>query len=277
MSETKADYYGGGHGPDPKRMRRSRVLSKIRAGGVASCSKTNLNDQRVIEIMGMAGIDCLWLCSEHVPVNYAELECMVRAAKLYDMDTVLRVPRGSYTDYIRGFEMDAAGIMVPHIMSYQDACDVVRMTKFPPMGRRALDGGNIDGGFCRYKLEDYLRDSNTERWVVYQIEDPEVLPDLERIAELPGVDMLLFGPGDFSLSIGKPGQTFDPEVDKVRRRVAQVARKAGKIAGTVSSFEKLQYMVDLGYNFVNVGADVLALNDYFDKVAATFKAAKLPS
>ncbi len=269
MSNPNVQYYGNGQ-PAGTGMRPSRVLRKTRAGGVASSFKCNLTDPRAAEIAAMAGFDCLWVCFEHVPCDFSAVENQVRAAKIYDVDTVVRVPRGSYSDYIRGFEMDATGIMVPHIMDAEDAASVVRMTKFPPIGRRAVDGGNADGGYCRYPLTHYLETANAERWVVFQIEDPEAVPHLEAIAELPGVDMLLFGPGDYSVAIGKPGQTGDPEIEKVRRQVAAVARKHGKMAGTPGTPANLRDLVNMGYNFVNCGADVVGLMQYVDAMVGAF-------
>ncbi len=70
---------------------------------------------------------------------------MNRAAKVFDVDAIVRVPRGSYSDMIRPLELDAAGIMVPHVMSAEDARQVVRWTRFAPVGLRPLDGGNADG------------------------------------------------------------------------------------------------------------------------------------
>ncbi len=251
-------------------MRPSRVLRKLREGGIASCIKLNLLDPRGVEVVAMSGIDSIWLDTEHVPTNYADLEDQVRAAKVYDVDTIVRVPRGSYSDYIRGLEMDAAGIMAPHVMNLEDARNIVRMTKFPPLGKRAVDGGNADGAYCRVDFLEYLETANRERFVIYQIEDPEALPDLEAIAALPGVDMLLFGAGDFSVTVGKPGQTDDPEIAEVRARVARVARQAGKAAGVPAAPHRLKEMVDLGYNFICAGADVIALAEYADNIAAAF-------
>ena len=99
------------------KMQRSRVLEKLRAGKMASCVKLNLGDPRVAEIAAASGIDCIWICLEHVPNDLREVENQIRAAKLYDVDAVVRVPRGSYSDLIRPLEMDATGIMVPHVMS----------------------------------------------------------------------------------------------------------------------------------------------------------------
>ena len=129
-------------------MRPSRVLKKLRAGKVASCVKLNLADPRAAEIAAMCGVDCVWLDQEHVPNDSRDIENQVRAAKVHDVDAVVRVPRGSYSDLVHPLEMDATGIMVPHVMSLDDARRVVWQTRFHPVGRRPLDGGNADGAYC---------------------------------------------------------------------------------------------------------------------------------
>ena len=74
--------------------------------------------------------------------------------------------------------------MVPHLMSLEEAKQIVYYTKFHPIGRRPLDGGNMDGKFCLIPPEEYLKQANQERFVVVQIEDPEPLPELEEICAL---------------------------------------------------------------------------------------------
>ncbi len=88
-------------------MRRSRVLEKIRSGGTASCFKINLADPRAIEIAATSGFDCIWTDMEHVPNDYSVIENQIRAAKMWDVDTLVRVSKGGYSDYIRPLEMDA--------------------------------------------------------------------------------------------------------------------------------------------------------------------------
>ncbi len=244
-------------------MKPSRVLAKLRKGDVAISTKLNLSDARVAEIAAMAGFDCIWNDMEHVPNDFSAIEQQIRAAKAYDVDVLVRVSRGGYSDYIRPLEMDAAGIMVPHIMGLKDARAVVRMTRFNPIGRRPLDGGNADGAYCAIPLEEYLKQANEERFVVIQIEDPEPMSQLDEIAALEGIDMLFFGPGDFSQGIGAPGQWNHPELLQARRRVAEAAQAHDKYAGTVGSLETMEELINIGYRFINLGADVLGLYSYF--------------
>lgn len=251
------------------KMRPSRVLEKLRAGQTAFCFKHNLADARAVEIAAQAGFDCAWVDLEHVANDLRVVEQAVWAAKAHNADVMVRVARGSYSDYIRPLELDAAGIMVPHVMSAADAQAVARLTRFHPLGRRPVDGGNADGAYCGIEFTEYLKQANEQRFVAVQIEDPEPLAELDAIAAVPGIDMLFFGPGDFSHGIGAPGQWDHPRLLDARRRVAEAAQTHGKFAGTVASTGNLQELVGLGYRFLSIGADVVGLSQYCQSILTT--------
>src|SRR5882762_3599460 len=167
------------------KLRPSRILSELRLGGCATSLKLNLADPRIVELCGLSGASAVWICNEHVGNDWFNLENQIRAAKLYDMDTIVRVEKGSYSDYIKPFEADATAIMVPHITTADEAKHVVEMTRFHPLGRRAMDGGNVDGAYCHVPLNEYIHHSNTERVLIFQIESPQALENVEKIAAVP--------------------------------------------------------------------------------------------
>ena len=245
-------------------MRHSKVLNSLRNQQMVKCTKLNSSCHRVVELAALSGFDCIWLDMEHVPNAWQVIEKQILAAKAHDVDTLVRVARGSYSDLIKPLEADATGIMVPHIMSLQDAKNVIKQTRFHPIGRRPVDGGNADGSFGLVSSQDYFATANRERFVVLQIEDPEPLDELDAIAALEGYDMLFFGPGDFAHSLGLPGESFHPDVNAVRQKVVQVAHEYGKYAGTTAmSREDLKIMTELGYDFIGMGADVVGLAEYY--------------
>lgn len=252
------------------KIRPSRVLREVRAGRHATVLKLNLIDPRVVELAGLAGASAVWLCNEHVPNDWLNLEHQIRAAKLHDMDTIVRVNKGSYSDYVKPFECDATGIMVPHVTSADEARAVVDMVRCHPLGRRAMDGGNMDGAFCQIPLAEYARQNNEERFVILQIESPEALEVVEEIAAVPGYDMLLFGAGDFSHRIGKLGQALDPEVVAARKRVAAAALKHGKYVAVASLFGQKEEIIAEGTQVFTLGADVIALGDAFRNMVSAF-------
>jgi 4-hydroxy-2-oxoheptanedioate aldolase len=244
------------------KLRRSRLLSLVREDQLVTVFKANLNDPRILEIAGLCGCDAVWICNEHVPNDWTNLEHQIRAARLHDVDTLVRVTKGSYSDYIRPFEADATGIIVPHVGSAAEARQIVDWVRCHPVGRRPLDGGNTDGKFCLIPITEYTRHTNEERVVILQIESPEALEQVEEIAAVPGFDGLLFGPGDFSHRIGKVGQIDAPEVVAARRRVAAAARRHGKFTMSSGLFPPLSDLIEEGTRVFNIGADVLALGTY---------------
>jgi len=243
-------------------MRESQVLNKLRAHEKVNCFKVNLADARVAEIAALSGFDCVWIDQEHIGQDWSILAAQIWAAKAHNVDVMVRVARGSYSDYIKPLELDAAGIIVPHIMGEEDAKSVIRMTRFHPIGLRPIDGGNADGAYTGLDFKEYLQAANRHRFVVFQIEDPEPLEELEKIAALDGFDMLFFGPGDFSQGIGAPGEWTHPRLVEARRYVADVARKYGKFSGTTGGTKNMKEFYDMGYNFISIGADVVGLNSY---------------
>lgn len=253
------------------KMRESRVLRKLKSNEIVSCFKVNFVDARVSELVAISGFDCVWIDQEHIGQDWSGVAANVWATKAHNVDIMVRVSRGGYSDYIRPLELDATGIMVPHIMGLEDAKRVIEMTKFHPIGRRPIDGGNTDGAYTALDFNDYLQQANNQRFVVLQIEDPEPLADLEAIAALDGFDMLFFGPGDFSQGIGAPGEWKHPKLIETRKAIADVAKKYGKYAGTVGSADNLNELISMGYHFVSVGADVVGLKNYCENLVGSFQ------
>lgn len=250
---------------------RCKSLDRMRAGEAVNCFKFNLDGFRAVQMIGMMGFDCLWFDMEHTPNGIELIEKQVLAARAQGVDAIVRVHRGSYSDLVNPLEMDAAGIMVPHVMSAADARQVARMTKFHPVGRRPVDGGNADGAFCLIPAKEYARFMNENRMVIIQIEDPEAVSELDAICAVEGIDMVFFGPGDYSHALGILGEINHPEVNKIRIKVAETAKKHGKLAGTTGSPETFASYRSMGYDFINIGADVHALRLYANDLLAALK------
>ena len=253
------------------KMRESQVLKKLRNGENVCCFKLNFSSGQAAEIVAMLGFDCIWVDQEHTAQDWAAVIAQNWAAQAHNVDVMVRVSRGSYSDYIKPFEINAAGIMVPHIMDVEDARKVIYMTRFHPIGRRPIDGGNGDGAYGMIDINEYIKQANEQRFIALQIEDPEPLDTLEEIADLDGYDMLFFGPGDFSQGIGAPGQWDHPELLKTRERVATVARKYGKFAATVGNLSNFKDLINMGYQFINLGADVVGLTNYCRELVQGFR------
>jgi 4-hydroxy-2-oxoheptanedioate aldolase len=227
------------------------------------CTKANIFDPVVVDMIGLFGFDCVWICKEHGAIDWDRLGHLIRTASMNDMDAVVRVPKGSYSDLIRPLELGCAGIMVPHCKDEVEAQEIAQHTRFYPIGRRPLDGGNSDAHYTLTPIADYLRAANQNTLVIVQIEDPEAFDRIEKIAAVAGIDVLFVGPADLSQGLGVPGQQDHPEIIKVIARVAEACRKFAKSWGLPVTTQSARKYMDMGATFLTCGADVIGLGNYY--------------
>jgi len=231
----------------------------------------NTLDPVIADMIGLIGFDCLWLCNEHTGIDWDRLGHLIRTAQVNDLDTMIRTDKGAYPDFIRPLEAGATSLMVPHCMSGAEARAIGQATRFQPLGRRALDSGNVDGHYCLIPLAEYLQKANENTFIVVQIEDPEALDQIDEIVAAPGVDVVFVGPADLSHGLGVPGQFQDRRVQKAIEDVADACRKHGKHWGLPVSPETAPKLMEMGARFLASGADVLGLGAYLRDLRGRFE------
>ncbi len=157
--------------------------------------------------------------------------------------------------------------MYPRCETAEEAAEVVRWSKFAPLGQRGIDGANPDNPYCSLSMPRYFELANEHTLLVVQLESPLALENADMIARVEGVDVLMLGPGDYSLLAGIPCQFDHPKVHDAYRRVADAAKQAGKWWGTTSpSTEHSRMLMDLGAQFICHGVDILYLKQVWEDV-----------
>ena len=92
------------------------------------------------------------------------------------------------------------------------------------------------------------------------------MDEIDGICQVPGIDMIFFGPGDYSHRLGISGQINHPEVNRIRELVAKKAHEHGIFAGTVAGVGNAREYLDMGYDFLNLGSDVGAMLSFMGNV-----------
>ena len=107
---------------------------------------------------------------------------------------------------------------------------------------------------------DYFERCNDEILVGVQIETREAIDELEEIAALPGLDLLLVGPADLSAAFGHFLDLRHDDVEALVARVVETARRHGKAAGYYCNTGKeARSRAEQGFQVTNVASDVGAL------------------
>ncbi|MDZ4286963.1 MAG: aldolase/citrate lyase family protein [Prosthecobacter sp.] len=236
-------------------MQPSFVLQKIQQGATVVCAKSCYQDPELVELVASSGFDAVWICLEHKRLDPSVVLGLIQACRLGGADALIRVKPSNYTDLLYLIEAGARGIMLPRVRHPDEVREVVNAMKFPPLGCRGYDGIHAESDFGRTPAAEYLATANAGNFLVVQIEEPEVVPHIDAIAAMPGVDVLFVGPGDLTLSLGKFGKTDDPEVRSILQNVADACRRHGKVAGIPCAPEQVQGYHAMGYRFFNIISD----------------------
>ena len=252
-------------------MRPSRIKAKLRRNEPALITTLHYIDPTLYEMTSLMGVDGIWMDLEHHHYSVETAANLMRAARVGTADIVARPAKGEYMRMARLLEAGASGIMYPRCESAREAAEVVKWMKFAPLGERGVDGANADSPYCFAPLKPYLKQRNEETLVVIQIESPRALKNVEAIAKVPGVDVLMFGPGDFSVLAGVPGEFDHPTLSKARQRVANAAKKARIHWGTVSpNPAHSKSLLEMGARFICHGADILTMKRALEQMQADY-------
>ena len=239
-------------------MRPSRIKSKLRRNQPALVVTLHLLDPSIYELASLLGFDGIWMDLEHHSTSLETAAHLMRAARVGSSDIVARPAKGEFMRMARLLEAGAQAIMYPRCESAEEAADVVRWAKFAPQGHRGIDGANPDGLYCSIPTGPYIRRANHETAVVIQIESPAALEEVEKIASVPGVDVLMLGPGDFSVLAGVPFSFESKVIRGAIDRIAAAAAAAGIHWGTTSPGpEHSGMLIEKGARFICHGADIL--------------------
>ena len=99
--------------------------------------------------------------------------------------------------------------------------------------------------------------------IAIMVEKKGAVENLEDILSVEGVDMVQFGPADYSISIGKPGQTQSPEVQEAHRYMLELAQKKGVAPRVeIASFEQAKPFVEMGVRHFCIGWDTRIMQQW---------------
>lgn len=252
-------------------MRSSVIKGKLARGEAVLLPQLHFTDPSIFELTSLLGFDGIWMDLEHHTYSMETATAMMRAARVGKTDIVARAGKGEFMRVSRLLEAGAHGIMYPRCDDGDEAREVVKWSKFAPMGKRGFDGGNPDMPYTFGPVSEYVKRANEETFIVMQLEEENALRNAPAIAEVPGVDILFLGPGDFSVLSGIPGQMDHPKILDAIKRTAKAAEGAGKFWGTPAmSLDHARQLIDMGAKFICYMSDIVLVKQGLERIQEQF-------
>jgi 2-keto-3-deoxy-L-rhamnonate aldolase RhmA len=113
--------------------------------------------------------------------------------------------------------------------------------------------------------------------VAVMIEKASAVEHVEAMLSVKGVDMVQFGPADYSMSIGIPGQWDHPRVKEAEAHVIKTALRLGVAPRVeIDTPDQARPYLEMGVRHFCMGWDVGILFDWFKSQGAALRAMVKP-
>jgi 4-hydroxy-2-oxoheptanedioate aldolase len=172
---------------------------------------------------------------------------------------MVRVPSNTPEYIQRVLDGGALGVIAPGIGSAEEARQVVKAAKYPPLGERGAGGALPHLEYRSFPAAEANAALNDATMVIVQFESAAALDQADEIVAIEGVDMVLLGINDLLASMGLAGQYEHPKVRDAYARTIAACRKHGKHVGVggLSTRPKLQAeFVAMGARMISAGTDI---------------------
>lgn len=206
-------------------LKGSDLKDKISRGEAVFGTFMSITDPSVARVFAQLGFDFLLIDMEHCAFNPETLQQILLVFEGTSTCPIVRVPWHEPVWTKWALDFGAEGVLVPNVITAQEAAQAVSNCTYPPAGTR---------GYFPRAASNFLMDINAymdgidnriQTWI--QIEHIDALANLDEILQVPGIDAIFIGPADLSSSMGLLGKYDDPAFLAAIREIMSKAKQAG--------------------------------------------------
>jgi len=232
----------------------------------------------LVEIIGNSQqFDYAEFTGQYGPYTLHDLEHLARACEVTGMDAMIKIDQEPRT-YIasRAIQAGFTAMLFADCRTTEDVRECIQSVKLIPQGGinglqhgRVMGYGTVRGQ--RVTLSDYVKFID-DIVIAIMIETKTLADDIEEALSIPGIDMVQFGPSDFSISINRPGEGYkNPEITEAMERSYQTAKRRGIRIRAECTVEEMEKWLDLGCRDFCIGSDTNTISAWAHNTGKTIR------
>ena len=250
-------------------MRRNRLRELMDAGEPSIGTRILGQWPATVEIAGLSGeMDYVEFVSEYGPYDLFSLENFARAVDLYDhMSSMIKLDQEPRTYLaIRALGAGIENVLYSDVRTAEEAKACVAAVRADAPGNNGLRGvgGTRDNewGYSSGTV-DYIEQQNNVV-VAIMVEKKSLVDDLENVLAVDGIDMVQFGPSDYSMNSGFAANRAAPEVKEAELHTIKTSLKLGVHPRVeLGKPEEAVPYLELGVKHFNLGTELGILRNYW--------------
>jgi 2-keto-3-deoxy-L-rhamnonate aldolase RhmA len=254
-------------------MKANSVKQALKEGRLQlGCGFWQLRSPEIARILTAAGFDWAFIDTEHGGFDLESVQDICRVANLAGLCPIVRVGDLKYTLVARALDCGAQGIIFPRVESVELLERAISWAKFPPMGVRGFGLTNQQANYEAVTMPQIMEHMNANTMVVMQIETRRAVEMREDLLAVPGIDAVMIGPADLSISLGVPGEFQHPLMVEAMTAVRDTCLRRGIAAGTQTRTTELaKFWKERGMTFLGCSNETTMLLDRATQITKELK------
>jgi 2-dehydro-3-deoxyglucarate aldolase/4-hydroxy-2-oxoheptanedioate aldolase len=231
-----------------------------------------LRSPEVARILAAAGFQWAFVDTEHGGFDLESVQDICRVANLAGLCPIVRVADLQYPLVSRALDCGAQGVIFPRVESVEVLEKAVSWTKFPPVGIRGYGLTIQQVNYENVTMPQIMEHVNENTLVVMQIETKRALDMREELLSVPGVDAVMIGPADLSISLGVPGDFQHPKMVEAMEAIRDTCLRRGVAPGTQTrSVPLAKFWKERGMTFLGCSNETAMLLDRATELVSNLK------
>lgn len=246
-------------------MRENRLRTLLREGKPTLGTRVQSSWPTITELVGRSQkFDYVEFLAEYAPYDLYALDNIGRAIELYPNFTgMIKVERSAQAHTaVRAMAAGIQNLLFTDVRSAEDARECVRIVRpeVPgSIGTHGNDAGRAAGGGVPELVQRYQ-----DAVIVLMIEKKGAVENLESILRVEGIDMVQFGPSDYSMSIGLAGQRNHPVVVEAYEHTIRTSIKMGvRPRAEIATPADAEYFLNQGVKDFSLSTDTAILQAFY--------------
>ncbi len=227
----------------------------------------------VARILATAGFDWAFIDTEHGWFGTETVKEVCYASVRAGLCPIVRVVSMDYGLVARALDCGAQGVMFPRVESVELLERAVSWTRFPPAGVRGcgLNAAHID--FAKASIAEVVEHANANTMVVLQIETRRAVEMRDELLSVRGIDAVMVGPVDLSISLGVPGEFQHPKMVEAMEQIRDACIRHGVTPGTQTRTLALaKFWRERGMRFLGCSSEIAMLLEKANEITGALRA-----
>ena len=234
----------------------------------------HLRSAEIPRLLAAAGFDWAFIDTEHGNFDLETVNDVCRVARLAGLCPLVRVADLQYSLVARALDSGAQGIIFPRMEDPKLLETALSWTKFPPAGVRGYGLVACQTDYEPLSFSEVIDHINGNTLTVLQIESGRAVEARDEILSVPGIDAVMIGPADLSISLGVAGEFQHPKMIEAMEAIRDTCVAKGISPGTQTrSVPQAKFWKDRGMRFLGCGSDIGFLFEKAKEIAHALREA----